>query len=33
MAFVSILLVPATIFYLLTQRYIVTGLTGGELKG
>lgn len=33
MSFVSILLVPATIFYLLTQRIIVTGLTGGELKG
>jgi raffinose/stachyose/melibiose transport system permease protein len=33
MAFVSILIVPALIFYLLTQRYIVTGLTGGELKG
>jgi raffinose/stachyose/melibiose transport system permease protein len=33
MAFVSILLVPATLFYLLTQHYIVTGLTGGELKG
>jgi len=33
MAYVSILLVPAVLFYLLTQRYIVTGLTGGELKG
>jgi raffinose/stachyose/melibiose transport system permease protein len=33
MAFVSILLVPATLFYLFTQHYIVTGLTGGELKG
>jgi raffinose/stachyose/melibiose transport system permease protein len=33
MAFVTILLVPAILFYLLTQRYIVTGLTGGELKG
>lgn len=33
MAFVSVLIVPAIIFYLLTQRYIVTGLTGGELKG
>jgi raffinose/stachyose/melibiose transport system permease protein len=33
MAFVSLLIVPAVIFYILTQRYIVTGLTGGELKG
>ncbi|HYO89898.1 MAG TPA: carbohydrate ABC transporter permease [Candidatus Limnocylindrales bacterium] len=33
MAFVSILLVPAAIFYVITQRYIVNGLTGGELKG
>ncbi|MFQ3648092.1 MAG: carbohydrate ABC transporter permease [Anaerolineae bacterium] len=33
MAFVSLLIVPATLFYMLTQRYIVTGLTGGELKG
>jgi raffinose/stachyose/melibiose transport system permease protein len=33
MAFVTILLVPAVIFYLFTQHYIVTGLTGGELKG
>jgi raffinose/stachyose/melibiose transport system permease protein len=33
MAFVSILLVPAAIFYFATQRYIVNGLTGGELKG
>jgi raffinose/stachyose/melibiose transport system permease protein len=33
MAFVSILLVPAVLFYLFTQHYIVTGLTGGELKG
>lgn len=33
MAFVSLLIVPAVLFYLLTQRYIVTGLTGGEIKG
>lgn len=33
MAFVSLLLIPAAIFYFATQRYIVTGLTGGELKG
>lgn len=33
MAFVSLLIVPAVLFYMFTQRYIVTGLTGGELKG
>ncbi len=33
MAFVSVLIVPAVLFYIFTQRYIVTGLTGGELKG
>lgn len=33
MAFVSILIIPAAVFYFATQRYIVTGLTGGELKG
>jgi len=33
MAFVSLLIIPAVLFYMLTQRYIVTGLTGGELKG
>src|SRR5262249_7355556 len=33
MAFVSILIVPAVLFYLFSQHYIVTGLTGGELKG
>jgi raffinose/stachyose/melibiose transport system permease protein len=33
MAFVSILIIPAVLFYLFTQNYIVTGLTGGELKG
>lgn len=33
MAFVSLLIIPAALFYLLTQKYIVTGLTGGELKG
>lgn len=33
MAYVCILIVPAVAFYLLTQKYIVTGLTGGELKG
>ncbi len=33
MTYITILMIPAIIFYLLTQRYIVTGLTGGELKG
>lgn len=33
MAYITILMVPTVIFYLFTQRYIVTGLTGGELKG
>lgn len=33
MAYVTILIVPAIVFYLFTEKYIVTGLTGGELKG
>jgi raffinose/stachyose/melibiose transport system permease protein len=33
MAFVSLLIIPAVLFYVAAQRYIVTGLTGGELKG
>lgn len=33
MAYVTILIVPAVIFYLFAEKYIVTGLTGGELKG
>jgi raffinose/stachyose/melibiose transport system permease protein len=33
MAYVMILIVPAVLFYLVTEKYIVTGLTGGELKG
>jgi raffinose/stachyose/melibiose transport system permease protein len=33
MAYITILIIPAVVFYLLTQKYIVTGLTGGELKG
>jgi raffinose/stachyose/melibiose transport system permease protein len=33
MAYVTILVVPAVLFYLVTEKYIVTGLTGGELKG
>lgn len=33
MAYVMLLIVPAVAFYLVTEKYIVTGLTGGELKG
>lgn len=33
MAYVTILIIPAVVFYLFTEKYIVTGLTGGELKG
>jgi raffinose/stachyose/melibiose transport system permease protein len=33
MAYVTLLIIPAVIFYVLTEKYIVTGLTGGELKG
>lgn len=33
MAYVTLLIIPAVIFYLFTEKYIVTGLTGGELKG
>jgi len=33
MAYVTLLIIPAVIFYMLTEKYIVTGLTGGELKG
>ncbi|MCA9913681.1 MAG: carbohydrate ABC transporter permease [Anaerolineae bacterium] len=33
MTYITILMIPAIIFYLFTQRFIVTGLTGGELKG
>lgn len=33
MAYVTLLIVPAVIFYIFTEKYIVTGLTGGELKG
>jgi raffinose/stachyose/melibiose transport system permease protein len=33
MAYVTILIVPAVFFYLVTEKFIVTGLTGGELKG
>ncbi len=33
MAYVTILIIPVILFYVFTERYIVTGLTGGELKG
>ncbi|MBZ0307990.1 MAG: carbohydrate ABC transporter permease [Anaerolineae bacterium] len=33
MAYVTILIIPAVVFYLFMERHIVTGLTGGELKG
>jgi raffinose/stachyose/melibiose transport system permease protein len=33
MAYVTILIIPAVLFYLVTEKLIVTGLTGGELKG
>jgi raffinose/stachyose/melibiose transport system permease protein len=33
MAYVTLLIIPAVLFYLLTEKYIVNGLTGGELKG
>jgi len=33
MAYITLLIIPAVVFYMFTQKYIVTGLTGGELKG
>lgn len=33
MAFVVIAMIPAVVFYLLAERYIISGLTGGALKG
>ncbi len=33
MAYVILLIIPAIIFYIFAEKYIVTGLTGGELKG
>jgi len=33
MAYVTILMIPAIVFYIFAEKYIVTGLTGGELKG
>lgn len=32
MAYVTLLVIPAIIFYIFAERYIITGLTGGELK-
>jgi raffinose/stachyose/melibiose transport system permease protein len=33
MAYVTLLLIPTVVFYLVAEKYIVTGLTGGELRG
>jgi raffinose/stachyose/melibiose transport system permease protein len=33
MAYVCLLIIPAVLFYMVAEKYIVTGLTGGELKG
>ncbi len=33
LAFVSLTLAPAVAFFLLAQKYIIAGLTGGSLKG
>jgi len=33
MAYVVLLIIPAVVFYIFAEKYIVTGLTGGELKG
>jgi raffinose/stachyose/melibiose transport system permease protein len=33
MAYITLLIIPAVVFYLFAEKYIVTGLTGGELKG
>lgn len=33
MAYVTLLIIPAILFYFVVEKYIVTGLTGGELKG
>ncbi len=33
MAYVTLLIIPAILFYVVAEKYIVTGLTGGELKG
>jgi raffinose/stachyose/melibiose transport system permease protein len=33
MAFVTITMLPAIIFYLFAERYLVAGLTAGAVKG
>ena len=33
LAFVTLSLIPAVIFFLAAQKYIVAGLTGGAVKG
>ena len=33
MAFIVIAMLPAVIFYLLAERHIISGLTGGAVKG
>ena len=33
MAFVSITMIPAIIFYLFAERYLIAGLTAGAVKG
>ncbi len=33
LAFITLLIIPSVIFYIFAEKYIVTGLTGGELKG
>jgi raffinose/stachyose/melibiose transport system permease protein len=33
MAFVSLAMVPAIIFYFMAQKHIIAGLTGGSIKG
>jgi len=33
LAFVTLSLVPAVVFFLAAQKYIVAGLTGGAVKG
>ena len=33
LAFVTLTIIPAVIFFLAAQKYIVAGLTGGSVKG
>lgn len=33
MTYITLLMIPAILFYVFAERFIVTGLTGGELKG